>query len=263
MAQLHCERSAGLEEVFEPPRRIEAREIAIAPEAEYEVSPESHVKFTLGPNQRQARGRLGVTRGRLRVAVDNLVTARGNLTFDLAGLALDETSYTDESADRAEPGSLTEQSLRWLELDSAAAPSRPDWRFAHVSLLRLGVAAIARARDGQPVPAPEGAARRVELRATGELELHGIRAPYTAALVLTFHWPESADATGPAERIELETREPVLIDLLAHRIAPRNARGEVLAESLAELQKRPAGDARISVHWTARLRPTNESTHQK
>jgi hypothetical protein len=93
--------------------------------------------------------------------------------------------------------------------------------------------------------------RRVQLWATGELELHGVRLPYTAPLNAVFQWQRDATLNSPPEGIEIVVSQAVSVDLFTHGIVPRDARGDVLAETLAELRKLSATEARLTARWTA------------
>ena len=75
---------------------------------------------------------------------------------------------------------------------------------------------------------------------------------------MTFEWPDAAEPSGPPSRVELATVEPVGVDLLGHAIVPRNARGEVLADSLAELRKLSTHPVQIGAHWVAELAPDDD-----
>jgi hypothetical protein len=149
---------------------------------------------------------------------------------------------------------LTEQSLRWLQVaDPVLLAEQPQLRYAQFSIQKIGKLSAESAREGREVhPAPMGMRlRRVQLWATGELELHGFRLPYTAPLSAVFQWRREAPLDSPPEGIEIIVSEVVSVDLLAHGIVPRDARGDLLAETLAELRKLSATEARLTARWTA------------
>jgi hypothetical protein len=195
-----------------------------------------------------------VTSGRLWVDTHDLGATRAAMTFDLASLVVDgEASESPVALSGASAPSLTEQSLNWLQLGSETTiATRPELRYARFALLSLGSAGHDDAAEAPTVTAsrPGAIARRVRLRATGELELHGYRLPCTASLVATFEWAAS-ELDAPPRRIELATTEPVGIDLLDHGVTPRDARGEILADSLAALRKLPRNSVQLEVRWVA------------
>jgi hypothetical protein len=93
----------------------------------------------------------------------------------------------------------------------------------------------------------------VRLRASGELELHGHRLPQTVSLDATFEWTSPAEPDAPPRRILLETAEPLEVDLLGFGVVPRGARGSLLADELAELQRLPWKPLQIRARWQAEL----------
>jgi hypothetical protein len=97
----------------------------------------------------------------------------------------------------------------------------------------------------------------VELRVTGDLELHGFRIPYTVPVVATFAWPAAEQPMGAPDRVEIAIAEGVGVDLLAHGIVPRNARGDVLGEALAELRKSPAQEVKVTGRWLGTRSPAS------
>jgi hypothetical protein len=151
---------------------------------------------------------------------------------------------------------LTARALRWLEVDdSGRLTADPGLRYARFSLLRVGSLSATAAHLGQNLERRSGGgiARRARLQVTGELELHGVRFPYTAPLAVTFEWKESPPPGAPPAELEIVSTAPIAIDLVTHGIVPRDARGEVIAEELAELRKPPANEAQVTVRWRARL----------
>jgi hypothetical protein len=251
LAALGCERDReSWDAPMAPPRlsRVTATRPSVT--REYALRPESRVDLELGRRNRKIEGHVPVSAGRLWLDPQDLNATRATLTFDLAEISIDGAPALGPSSSR----SLTDQSLDWLQVGDASGSS-PEHRYARFRLLAVGSASSTQAANAQTVPAshPGAVARRVRLRASGELELHGYRLPQTAALLLTFEWPESSEPAGAPSRIEIVTAEPVGVDLLGHDIVPRNARGETLADSLAELRKLPPKPVQIRARWVAEL----------
>jgi hypothetical protein len=221
---------------------------------EYALEPASRAGLSFGGRQRKWRGSVAVTSGRLWVDAHELEATHAALTFDLESLVVDgEAAESPVALSGKSAPSLTEQSLNWLRLGSEATiAAQPELRYARFTLLSLGSANHQDAADAPTVTAshPGAIARRMRLRATGELELHGYRLPCTASLVATFEWAAS-ELDAPPRRIELATTEPVGIDLLGHGVTPRDARGEILADSLAALRKLPRNSVQLEVRWVA------------
>jgi hypothetical protein len=225
-----------------------------AQSSQYVIGPASRAGLFFGGPQRKWRGSVAVTSGELWVDAHDLEATRAALTFDLASLVVDgEASQSPVALSGSSAPSLTEQSLNWLRLGNAAmSAALPELRYARFTLLSLRSANHEDAAEGPTVTAshPGAIARRIRLRATGELELHGYRLPCTASLVATFEWSAS-ELDAPPQRIELTTAEPVGIDLLGHGVMPRDARGEILADSLAALRKLPRNSVQLEVRWVA------------
>lgn len=253
---LGCSRQPDLDEVFEPPRLAEPTNTTPPVVSEFRLTPDSHVELTFGSRKRRVQGRVGVTQGQLQLDVMDLASARGSLTFDLLTTVIHESADNEIASAESEPvgSSLTEQSLRWLQVaDPVLLAEQPQLRYAQFSIQKIGKLSAPSAREGQEVhPAPVGMLlRRVQLWATGELELHGFRLSHTAPLSAVFQWRRDATLDSPPERIEIVLSQAVSVDLLAHGIVPRDARGDLLAETLAELRKLSATEARLTARWTA------------
>jgi hypothetical protein len=252
-----CSRQPDLDEVYQPPRaRAAARSIAPVL-AEFEITPGSALELSLGNRQRRVQGQVRLASGRLQLDPLDLAGTRGSMTFDLSTIQLGATPASDPPGDGA---TLTEQSLRWLELaDAAHLAEHPQLRYARFSVQRVGGLSASSARGGQLLrsSAPDREVRRVQARASGELELHGFRLPYTLSLSATFSWDAAARPESPPSSIEIATTEPVSVDLIAHEILPRDGHGQVSAETLAELRKPPANQARVSARWLATLIGSN------
>lgn len=217
------------------------------------IASPGETRFTLGPRSGRVSGELGIAGGELKLDSDDLTTTRGHVNFDLDTLKLDEQRGSNpkglERWRRWSSSSLTEGARAWLEL---ARPEQPQHRYARFAITHVGELSATAASDGQRVSAAPGwAARRVTLRASGELELHGVRFPYTASLDARFHWPDPLPPGAGPDRVEITTREPIVIDLTTHDIVPRTPSGEVLAEAAAELRKGRGHLARVTVRWVA------------
>jgi hypothetical protein len=194
-----------------------------------------------------------VAHSRLRIDPVQPAATRGSVTFDLATLALDTPA--DNGWRRAgsadSEGSLTEQSLRWLEIAPAAAlAEHPELRFAHFLIRDV---AATNDSAGRPALAPRDPQAPRAWTVSGELELHGVRAPYTLPLSVSFHFPPTAAGAppGPLQRLEITTREPARISLRAHALVPRDEHGQILAELLSELRRSRVDDVRLGARWTA------------
>jgi hypothetical protein len=249
-----CSRQPDLDEVFEPARPHEPAAGTAPARSEFELAPGSRVEFWLGPRARELHGSLGVAHSRLQIDPAQPSATRGSVTFDLVTLAFDPPADNawrpTASAGADSAGSLTEQSLRWLEISPAATlTEHPELRFARF-LIRDVTAAESSA--GRPPAAGDPQAPRA-WTISGELELHGVRAPYTLPLSVSFYFPSAAAgaAPGPPQRLDITTRGPARISLSAHALVPRNEHGDILAELLIELRKSRVDEVRLGARWTA------------
>jgi hypothetical protein len=247
-----CSREQPLtDETRRPLAREPATAVRTHAPREYEIVP-SPAELSFGPRQRRLRGHVQLARGRLWVDSSDLGATRASLTFDLTSLVVEAASPSggfDAPEDSRTP---TEQSLDWLEIrDAARLADSPLNRFARFEVSSFVPANEANERFGErPAPA-SGAPRRLLGRATGELELHGYRLPYTVVVSVTFNWLDPARFGGPPQRIELSTAEPASIEPLRHEVVPRNARGDIQAGVLAELRKLPSNTVQVSGRWVA------------
>jgi hypothetical protein len=222
---------------------------------EYSLGPSSSVTFLLQARQRRLEGELPLAAGRLWLDRFDLAASRAELTFDLAGLRLWD-AHSNRAPEGTAGSTLTEQSLDWLQLSrDQDVRARPELRYARFTLLTIGSSssndldAAPMVRSGQPA----GVARRVRLRASGELELHGHRLPQTVSLEARFEWAGDAEPGAPPQRVVLETSEPLEIDLLAYGVVPRDSRGELLADGLAELRRLHWKPLQVRARWLAEL----------
>jgi hypothetical protein len=218
---------------------------------EYEIAP-SPAELTIGPRQRRLRGHVQLARGRLWLDVNDLGATRASLTFDLASLVVDDAAPAEGPDTPPDSRTPTEQSLDWLEIrDATRLADSPLNRFGRFDLSSFVPAAGADHRSGESLPSAAGAPRRVLGRATGELELHGYRLPYTVVVAVTFNWLDPARFGGPPQRVELALAEPASVEPLRHEVVPRNARGEIQSGMLAELRKLQSNTVQISGRWVA------------
>jgi hypothetical protein len=222
--------------------------------SEYELVP-GPLRLVFGPRRRAGEGQLQLVRGRLWLDASALGLTRARLTFDLSSIVVDDAARPEAPAILQSGGSLTEQSLDWLGLrDPAQLEAFPERRYAHFEVSSFAAEGSADAREGEVVPASPGVrARRVRGRATGDLELHGFRLPYTVRMAVTFSWLEPSPLEGPPGRVELTVAEPISVELLRHEVVPRTARGEIRADALAELRKLPSNTVQASGRWLAEL----------
>lgn len=222
----------------------------------YEFAAGSELEFRVGPRSARVRGRLALVGGGLTVDSYDLALTRGHAVFDLRTLELEDDApagvqNAKDPTTQTGPGSLTERALSWLELDSGVPnTSHPEYRYARFSIRSLGALGAASAVEGERLRGEASRPRRrVRLDASGELELHGVRFPYTAPVNATFEWNASDPAASSPSRIEIATREAVGVDLGTHAIVPRRPGGEVDAEALSELRQRSGLSLSATAHW--------------
>lgn len=207
----------------------------------------------MGPRARELHGSLAVAHSHLRLDPAQPFATRGSVTFDLASLAFEPPAKDAwrraASAGPEEERSLTEQSLRWLEISPAATlATHPELRFAQF-LIRDVAAAPGAA--GRPVPAQGEAGASSAWLVSGELELHGVRVPYTVPVSVSFPPAAAGAAPAPLQDFELTTREPARLSLSAHALVPRDGQGDILAELLSELRRSRVDEVRLRARWTA------------
>jgi len=251
-----CSRQPDLDEVFEPPRPQEPASRTPPARSEFELSPGSRVDFWLGPRLRELHGSLAVAHSRLLIDPAQPSATRGSVTFDLATLSIDppaENAWRAASAGPDLEPSLTEQSLRWLEVSSAAALStHPELRFAQFLIRDVAPAGGSASRPARVAGDPQAPSA---WSVSGELELHGVRVPYTLPLSVSFSFPPAplGSPSAPLQRLDIVLREPARLRLSAHALVPRDEHGDILAELLAELRKSRVDEVRLGARWSATL----------
>jgi hypothetical protein len=221
---------------------------------EYELLPDSQVELAFGSRQPVVRGRVRLVRGRLWLDVRDLGAARGELIFDLATTVFDAAGAAVPEPARApsEARTLTEQSLDWLQIGpSGVLGFRPELRFARFTLTSLVADDVARDPRASAASRSRTSDRGLRAKASGDLELHGFRLPYTVAVNIELTPQGAGTADLPPERIELVTTTPIAIDPLRHEIVPRDSRGEVQSLQLAELRKPPSNPVQVTARWVA------------
>jgi hypothetical protein len=264
LAPIACSREPDLDEVFAPPRPIGSTDAPERPPAmRYAFAAGSEVEFRLGARAERVRGRLPVIAGGLTIDAFDLALTRGHASMDLRAIELERDAPAGVqiamNRSAAPAGSLTERALAWLEVSGGgglaaigASVARPDYRYARFALTSIGALSAPSALEGERVrsEAPR-VRRRVRLAASGELELHGVRFPYTGRVDVIFEWSDASATAKNPSRIEIATREAVSIDLGAHAIVPRRSDGEVDAEALAELRKGSGQPLWVTAQWVA------------
>jgi hypothetical protein len=229
------------------PAQVPAAKVTHA--LEYELSPESRITFGFRSREPSPTGWVEKVRGRLTVDPAHLAGTRGVVEADLSTVRT-TLPGTGQSSDPEGTRTTLEwldlgaqrpvedrEAVRWatLELREIVDLSSPS---AHSGTLHKEAAETRPAAEGLDgsLPAPER--RRVTFTARADLTLHARRAETSWPIQTTFEYPAPATSGIAPNRIVVETRAPVPLELPIFDIVPRDAMGTVLSSESAGAQKR-------------------------
>jgi len=213
--------------------------------ASYELE-KSELSFELPAKKANPRGRLARATGRFEIDLENAERSTGSVRVDLASLEMESAGTEGDTAN------ATRRALEWLELGAElAADQRELRRFATFEVRGLegatgrSIAGLRARRDGKPP--------RLDATVTGDLSLHGVRAPLRVPVSLEIEAAEG-DA-GPPRRLVIRSQKPLVVSLGVHDIRPRDARGVLVARELTLLGENVGRDAKVSFELTLALTP--------
>jgi len=210
----------------------------------------SKVDFMMEAPQEKIHGKLpGSAEGELNVDPTDLTKTTGLVFLDLTGLELVQDVADESGKFTGEKKSdlQNEHARAWLEI-GPDAPEADRKKNAHVEFSITKVEMVAGgAKDVTKLP---GAERKVTFLASGELLLHGRKAPKTVEMEATF-----AFAGDKLTQVALKTTKPFVVGLAEHDVKPREGFGKLAQKTLELLSPKVAKDAMVSVELTARPAP--------
>jgi hypothetical protein len=204
----------------------------------------------LATREARVEGRIRVVTGELQVDLSDLTRTRGRVRADVASIEIGVPD--DAGLERAESA----DARAWLDVGSnqpEAERERKRWAEFVITEIRDPSARAAHEGGRTRGDGDAGAAevREVTFTAVGELTLHGYRVAQTAELRARFHYPRPAGPDVRPSRIEVDTRQPLIVSLSAHDVKPRDAAGVVVATDAKRLGAKMARDARVTLRLVA------------
>ncbi len=195
------------------------------------------------------RGNVGGVRGQLTLDAADLSRSKATLSLDLSTLRVGSTG------EGGSPDQYSKEARAWFGLgDATPAASGDGLRTASFRLTALTQLSAATPLDGARFGrAQTGTAReqrRVRAVAEGELLLHGFRVRQAVPITLDFTY--GAPSADPIlESVQVTTRSPFPLSLLAHDILPRTESGVVVSEKARELGKTMGSEALVEFDFQA------------
>lgn len=201
------------------------------------VDPAGSVTFDMKAPIENIKGLVSGFGGSLELELADLTKSTGAITIDLS--TLETRTFGEEAKDQEQ----TKHALGWMEVGE----NTPEDKRSKLKLATFTLKEILSASP-QNVAAATGDTRPVTATVKGELSLHGRSVAITAELSCAFQF----DGTT-LKQVSVKALKPVLVNLKAHDIQPRDDKGEVLiAKALELFGKKVADDASVTFEFVAR-----------
>ncbi len=202
----------------------------------WKIARDGEADFIMEGKIETIRGEFGVTRGQLEIDLKDLTRTRGSVEMDLLSL---ETKTFKEAGKNAKQ---TVDALTWLEVAerSGNEANRKKHQWAVFAIRSIDKA------DPSDITGLTGDSRSAKITATGEFLLHGRKSVLTVQLKAEFSFSD-----GNPVQLEIETIEPLAVNLPAHDVKPRDNVGKLLATVTDALKLKVADDAKITFELDA------------
>ena len=214
-----------------PAEKLEASSSESANAEVWKIERDGEAKFTMVGKVETIVGELTTTRGKLEIDLKDLTRTRGAVEMDL--LTLETMTFEDKAKNKKQ----TADALTWLEVSER--PGNEESRKKH----QWAVFAIRSIDKAVPanIAALSGDTRSAQITATGDLLLHGRKTSLTVELQAEFDF-----SGGTPQRLEIETKEPMVVNLAAHDVRPRDSVGKLITTLSEALKVKLADDATIT-----------------
>ena len=202
----------------------------------WKIARDGEASFVMEGKVETVRGELSKTRGQLEIDLADLTRTRGTVEIDLLTL---ETKTFKEPGKNAKQ---TVDALTWLEVAKRTGneANRAKHQWAAFAIRSIDKA------DPANLDAQTGDNRTSMITATGEFLLHGRKSLLTVQLKADFDFSE-----GKPVQLEIETVEPLVVNLAAHDVKPRDHVGKLVAKVGEVLKAKVADDAKITFELDA------------
>lgn len=189
-------------------------------------------RFLIDAPLEKIRGGSDVIDGWIDARWPRLEEASGEVRVKLTELK------TETFDDAAKNESQTEHARNWMEVGPESPPaSKATFEYARFRLKSIEVL------GAKPDEVPEqNGARSFDVRAAGDLELHGVTAPQRVIMKLRVAGPITAPTV-----VHVETATPFDVSLKIHDIKPRDTVGKFLNGALTRIGKKIDDRVQISL----------------
>lgn len=201
------------------------------------VDPGGTATFDMKAPVENIKGLVSGLGGEIQVDLADLTQTRGAVTMDMT--TLETHTFGDDGKDKTQ----TEHALGWLQVGSSNPEDlRSKYRLATFTIQEVISAAP------KSILAAQGDPRTAELTVKGDFSLHGRSAVKTVKLTCAFTMEGDK-----VKSVSVKSVDPVLVNLKAHDIQPRDDKGEVVFAKVLELfGKKVADDASVTFELVAR-----------
>ncbi|APR80362.1 Hypothetical protein A7982_05709 [Minicystis rosea] len=205
----------------------------------------SKVDFLMEAPQEKIHGLVhGATTGELSIDFTDVSKSTGLVTIDLGELVLKQAKVEKDGkiGEETKVDKQNEHARTWLEI----SPDTPADMRKQNGVVQFAIKSIevTGPKDVSKMTGPE---RKVLLKATGDLLLHGHKSEKTADLEATFKY----DGDKPVS-VLVKTVKPIAVGLAEHDVKPRDAFGKLALKTLDALAPKVAKEAPITLEFTAR-----------
>jgi DNA replication initiation complex subunit (GINS family) len=189
----------------------------------------------------------GSAKGELFIDPSDISKTAGLIEIDLDKLVLYQQKRQDEKSDygeRKKSDQQNEHAKTWLEISpDAPAAERELNRWVQ---FRIDKVIESSAPD---VSKLTGAERKITATVEGELRLHQRKVRKQAKVEATFKY----DGDKPVS-VSIKTTAPVVVDLDAHDVRPRELFGKLAQKTLSDMGQKVAKEAPIEFQISANLK---------
>ncbi len=216
-------------------------------QALYAVAPDGTAAITITAPLETTRAEVTTTAGVFALDPLDLTNVRGDVRFDVTTVVTH--SFDSPTQNAAQTG----HARNWLEVGPDVTPVRREAvRWARFAIRRVVSTSAHDLASGEALPADGGGVQRsVHFVLDGELTVHGITVPRTAAVDAVFIWAPGAPAGANPARIEVHSSAPVPVSLATQDVKPRDPAGVFLDGALAVVGQKLADTAMVSFHFSA------------
>jgi hypothetical protein len=212
----------------------------------YAVDPMSTTHVELPGLKEHIKGDTSAAAGTLDITPTDLGQSRGAVRIDLATF---ETKTFGDDHDATQ----TKHARTWLEVQ-VGDKINENMRWAEFAIRSIDNLSARDLTKVAPVNLGQDDLRTVSMTVHGELLVHGHKVPKDGVVEVSFHYPAGASGESRPLRVEIKTKQPMLVVLKEHDVGPRDPAGLVLSWT-TNLIAKVADTAEVSVDIQATPAP--------